>query len=179
MGCRKPWSGKRISVTSFLFLNSKTYDNMKQTKTILLTAVIMVCLFSAVLFTACTQSSNNNATPTPDPCASVTCYNGGTCSNGACVCPSGWTGTYCQTAVAKVPLTGLIEFVNNSKNPYAVYISGILQTTLSGNTHISYTANIGTYSCQVIQQSGYLVTPTNETFTANVTYGGTVVVTFP
>jgi len=50
-------------------------------------------LASAVLFTGC---------PNPDPvnpCESVTCQNGGTCIDGSCYCPSGYTGTNCETKI--------------------------------------------------------------------------------
>jgi EGF-like domain len=41
-----------------------------------------------MLFTAsCTQ----------DPCAKLTCQNGGTCTNGECACPEGWSGSDCAT----------------------------------------------------------------------------------
>ena len=33
----------------------------------------------------------------PDPCASVTCQNGGTCNNGTCSCASGYEGATCGT----------------------------------------------------------------------------------
>lgn len=32
-----------------------------------------------------------------DPCEDVICQNGGTCMDGACDCPSGWTGASCET----------------------------------------------------------------------------------
>jgi hypothetical protein len=67
---------------------------MKTTRTILLTAVITATLFCATLFTACTKT---DSTP-PDLCTGVTCLHGGSCYNGICSCPSGYTGTYCEAA---------------------------------------------------------------------------------
>lgn len=32
-----------------------------------------------------------------DPCAGVSCSNGGYCVDGSCACPAGFSGTYCQT----------------------------------------------------------------------------------
>ena len=32
-----------------------------------------------------------------DPCESVECLNGGTCTDGTCSCPTGFTGTNCET----------------------------------------------------------------------------------
>lgn len=34
-----------------------------------------------------------------DPCDGVTCYNGGTCINGTCSCPQGYTGPACESQV--------------------------------------------------------------------------------
>ncbi|XP_057313086.1 SCO-spondin-like isoform X2 [Hydractinia symbiolongicarpus] len=39
-------------------------------------------------------------TPCPDPCASVTCQNNGTCNAGTCSCVRGFIGANCETAIA-------------------------------------------------------------------------------
>lgn len=57
------------------------------------------------------SSSQCNPT-TIDPCASISCKNGGTCSGGTCICPMGWTGTDCSTASQTCSLTCL-----NGGNP--------------------------------------------------------------
>lgn len=36
--------------------------------------------------------------PDPNPCASVTCQNRGTCDDGTCNCPDGFSGTNCEVA---------------------------------------------------------------------------------
>jgi hypothetical protein len=38
-----------------------------------------------------------------DPCDEVNCLNGGTCADGTCVCPEGFTGVSCETAVVIDP----------------------------------------------------------------------------
>jgi hypothetical protein len=58
------------------------------------TAFLLLSL--ALLVVLCT---NNPSSPNTDPCAGVTCLNGGTCVDGVCECPAGYTGAHCETAV--------------------------------------------------------------------------------
>lgn len=54
---------------------------------VFLAAFVVLSVFSAVLLTEGCKKK----------CGSVTCQNGGTCTNDTCVCPSGYTGTSCET----------------------------------------------------------------------------------
>jgi len=47
---------------------------------------LSVFLFTLLLLASCSS----------DPCEEVTCLNGGTCDDGSCDCPDGWTGTDCS-----------------------------------------------------------------------------------
>jgi len=49
--------------------------------------LILALLVGSLCFNAC-----------QDPCEDVTCENGGTCDDGDCMCPDGFTGTNCETA---------------------------------------------------------------------------------
>lgn len=60
---------------------------MKSIKNIALGAFLTVSAFSAALYTSCTK----------DQCKNVVCSHGGTCSGGTCTCPTGYTGTNCET----------------------------------------------------------------------------------
>ena len=75
--------------------------------------------------------------------------------------------------------TGSIRFVNNSSNPYACYVDGALKTTLSGGYTYDVIVTQGTHTAEVIQQSGFLLYPTDETFTCTVPSGGSSTVSFP
>lgn len=76
--------------------------------------------------------------------------------------------------------TGTIQFVNNSVNPYRIYINGDLKTTLSGGAYITYTVSLGTYSCRVLQTAGYVLYPTDQTYTCSITAtDNSDVVSFP
>jgi len=39
-----------------------------------------------------------------DPCANITCQNGGTCNNGVCECLAGYTGNNCETVTVSAYL---------------------------------------------------------------------------
>jgi hypothetical protein len=62
-------------------------------------------LFSAIIVTAilfslsCGDKSNSTNTQEVSICDTLHCYNGGSCQNGACVCPQGWTGPDCGTRI--------------------------------------------------------------------------------
>ena len=59
---------------------------MKFWKISLLTTILFFAFCVTVLYTACEQ----------DPCNNVVCYNGGSCGNGICHCPTGYENTQCQ-----------------------------------------------------------------------------------
>ena len=77
--------------------------------------------------------------------------------------------------------TGTLKYVNNSSNPYTVYVNGYAPFIVNGNTTASSSSYVptGTYSIRVVQNSGYLITPTDETFTGTLSCGGTLTTTFP
>lgn len=51
--------------------------------------------FLGILFLSSCKEDDDS--PTPSPCDSVVCLNGGACDNGSCVCPDGYSGDQCET----------------------------------------------------------------------------------
>lgn len=56
-------------------------------RSFLLTAFVVTAGFSAVTYTSCTE----------DKCKAIVCANGSSCSDGICICPSGYEGPQCET----------------------------------------------------------------------------------
>jgi uncharacterized membrane protein len=56
----------------------------------MLAAFVTLFAFTVVTYTSCKK----------DKCKDVTCQNGGTCSDGNCSCPTGYSGTLCETGSA-------------------------------------------------------------------------------
>lgn len=61
-----------------------------------LKSIILSALGVAAIFTTVTVSSCNN-----DPCKAIVCAYGGTCTEGDCICPSGYEGTHCEVVTRK------------------------------------------------------------------------------
>lgn len=119
---------------------------MKNLKSILLAGFLTVGTFATSVFTSCN----------PDACKDVVCNNGGTCTDGSCSCPAGYTGTNCDNKAnaAFVGTWSAKEKVNGSTtwgSPYAVVV--IADGT---DPKAFYLAQYGNYSC----------TPTNYQVTA-------------
>jgi carbonic anhydrase len=53
-------------------------------------------LFLVLGLTIVVHSCKDDDEPTPDPCTNVTCQNGGTCADGTCFCPDGFSGPNCE-----------------------------------------------------------------------------------
>jgi PKD repeat protein len=87
-----------------------------------------------------------------------------------------------QTIVnSQITSTGNLVFNNNSTNPYKVEVNGVvLYSSMAGGTSNTYnSAPIGSYTIKVTQLSGYVFTPTINTYNGVLTCGSSLTVTFP
>ncbi|MCD6063520.1 MAG: Tenascin domain [Flavipsychrobacter sp.] len=105
-------------------------------KNILITVVATLGVFLSVLNTSCSK----------DECESVTCFNNGTCVDGKCVCPTGYTGTYCEKKLCEANNTAKVRFQNKTGTSltYEVVWDGSTITTVGpGSTSDYYTVAAG------------------------------------
>ena len=77
--------------------------------------------------------------------------------------------------------TGTLKFISNSTNPYKIYLDGniIFSSFPGGATDYEYFVPTGFHTIRVLQLSGYLLAPTDKTYTGTVTCGANLVTTFP
>jgi uncharacterized membrane protein len=75
-------------IVSFIFKLRKKIDELMKAalKTILLPAVVVMAMFTAVTYTSCNS----------DKCKAIVCAYGGVCKDGACICAAGYEGTQCE-----------------------------------------------------------------------------------
>ncbi len=96
-------------------------------------AILILGMF--LFFAACEDEETNQ----PDPCAAITCQNGGTCNNGTCACPSGFSGTNCEinnntnTCTGDFYINGLLDGVSFCYK-YTYSGGGILLGPATGGT---------------------------------------------
>lgn len=72
-------------VLSIIFTAHKNHISMTRLRTLISGILTVTAIITASCYTSCQ----------PDSC-SVVCNNGGTCQDNKCVCPSAYTGTYCD-----------------------------------------------------------------------------------
>lgn len=98
---------------------------------IIITALFTITFFSVALHTGCTQT---------DKCASISCKNGGTCNDGICNCPTGYTGNLCETKKCEANNTASVRFINKTgtSQTYSVVWDGSVITTLGAGATSEY-----------------------------------------
>jgi len=111
---------------------------MRNIKVILFSGVLTVMSFGAIVFSACTKVK----------CENVTCQNGGSCSNGVCSCPTGYTGTFCETAA-----TSAISYKNNTFTPIVITVNSTGLTIPVGGS-VTFTGKYGTDATGTATTSG-------------------------
>lgn len=72
-------------------------------------SIILKLALIVITFLSCSKKdddSNKNS----DPCAGIVCLNGGTCVNGECDCPDGYSGPACgdQVTPTKIKITKVV-----------------------------------------------------------------------
>ena len=145
--------------------------SMKSFRLIALSALITVGSVGTIAYTSCTK----------DECKNVNCFNGGTCSGGTCTCPTGYTGSSCQTKAIYGNWTGSdvcsptgsynvnIRLDESSTDSTKVLINNPggfgTNNTISGT--LSSDARIVTYSNQIVNASS-----SPDTLTGSITLTG-------
>ena len=85
-----------------------------------------------------------------------------------------------NTVTCVISSTGFIEFINNSTDPYSLYINGTYEFDLAGGYYQIFNYYpVGSYTLKVVQVSGYAIYPTVITFTGTLSCGSTLTATFP
>jgi hypothetical protein len=76
--------------------------------------------------------------------------------------------------------TGTLRFVNTSANPYKIFINGTYKFDVLGgqSKNLNYSSS-GSYNLRVLQISGYLLYPTDQTYSGILYCGSTLTTTFP
>ena len=100
--------------------------------------------------------------------------------HGAITTTSALTANVTNTVNVILSSTGTLCFVSTSTNPYRIYINGTATYDMNGGTtQYKYYMPIGSYSIRVLQLSGYVLYPTDKTYTGTLSCGQTMTTTFP
>ncbi|MCX6350522.1 MAG: hypothetical protein NTX03_01530 [Bacteroidetes bacterium] len=75
--------------------------------------------------------------------------------------------------------SGMLQLINSSSNPYKIYINTVEQFDMDGGTTKKVSMKVGTYSIRVLQKSGYLVYPTDKSFSVTTSCGNTTDLIYP
>ena len=121
---------------------------MKQLSSFLGTILITLSVFTTTIFTSCTKDNT---------CKSMVCKNASICQSGTCICPTGYTGQYCEESVVVYyngSYTPITITVNNSTHlipvggNYTFY--GLAGSPANGTASTFYTDNNGKRMGEVV-----------------------------
>ena len=120
-----------------------------------------IIIFALLLATAAMTSCKK------DPCDKVACLNGGTCANGICNCPTGYTGSNCGTEKTPTSVTVSKIILTN----YPMVDGGGVGWDLSNGPDVFLSINQGS-TANNVQFSGiaYDVTGSTITYITNFPY---------
>lgn len=87
----------------------------------------------------------------------------------------------CSKSSTPAPIPkGTLVFVNQSAYPYQVVVNGkIISDFQPGQTTHTVQYNAGSVSITVTQMEGYILYPTQKTFTGTLKAGGTLATAYP
>jgi hypothetical protein len=99
---------------------------------------------------------------------------------GAVTTTNNLSANYKNTVTVVLSKSGTLKINNISTNPYDVYINGVLKiTNMAGGNLKTFKVGLGTYNIRVLQKSGYILYPTEKTYTGNISCGSVLTCTFP
>ena len=75
--------------------------------------------------------------------------------------------------------TNTIQLINNSANPYDIYINAAYKTRQSGGTSITFTYSFGSYAIEVRQASGYVLYPTVKNYSGTLSATNNIIISYP
>jgi hypothetical protein len=75
--------------------------------------------------------------------------------------------------------TGGIQLFNNSDYPYQISVNGKAVMNLDGKKSTVITEESGYYTVRVLQVNGYVLYPTDKTYSGNVICNNNLVISFP
>lgn len=76
--------------------------------------------------------------------------------------------------------TGSIELTSTSSNPYSIFLNGDFLFTMNGGTTRTIDdVSTGNQTVRVLQESGFVFTPTDQTYTVNLECGDLASIVFP
>ncbi len=83
-----------------------------------------------------------------------------------------------MSGCGKISLQRII-MINNSEDPYTMYLDGTQEGTIRPYEEKTINVKKGYHTVRVVQQSGYLLYPTDETYYFNVEFGNDYKQNFP
>ncbi|MCW3122144.1 MAG: hypothetical protein JWQ38_1636 [Flavipsychrobacter sp.] len=115
---------------------------MKTIRNILTTTLLTLFAFGSVVYTSCKNK-----------CGSTTCQSGGVCVDNKCVCPTGYSGTSCQTGWSDASI-GTYNCVRSNCAPARVGATTWVSTVVKSGTNGGYTINITNFDNNNITVEG-------------------------